>query len=117
MGSEGPGEEGTLAPELGAQQRQTPLAQPEASRKKKKRKRPPRRRPEAVLIRVPDGVTYIDTYRSAVTFGRAALTGIKAVKKTRLGHVLLELEAKGSAAEISAALITATKGALNCAPL
>lgn len=49
--------------------------------------------------------------------GRAALDAIKAVKRTRLGHVLLELGPKVSAAEVAAQLNKLTAGKVVAAPL
>ena len=83
----------------------------------KKRARPARTRPEAVLVRVPEGGQFIDTYRTTVTLGRAALTDVRAVKRTRLGHVLLELGPKVSSALVAKELAKLSSGKVVCTPL
>ena len=83
----------------------------------KKRARPARTRPEAVLVRVPEGGQFIDTYRTTVTLGRAALTDVRAVKRTRLGHVLLELGPKVSSALVAKELTKLSSGKVVCTPL
>ena len=52
-----------------------------------------------------------------MTLGRAALTDVRAVKRTRLGHVLLELGLKVSAALVAKELMRLTSGKVSCAPL
>ena len=83
----------------------------------KKRARPVRTRPEAVLVRVPEGGQFIDTYRTTVTLGRAALTDVRAVKRTRLGHVLLELGPKVSSTLVASELVKLSSGKVSCTPL
>ena len=70
-----------------------------------------------MIIKVPEGGQYIETYRTTVTLGRAALTDVRAVKRTRLGHVLLELGPKVSAALVASELRKLTSGKVECAPL
>ena len=60
-----------------------------------------RRKPDAILVSVVHPQTYIEAYRTLMTTGRASLKGVVAVKKTRLGHILLELE-KGADTEAMA---------------
>ena len=83
----------------------------------KKRARPVRTRPEAVIIKVPEGGQYIETYRTTVTLGRAALTDVRAVKRTRLGHVLLELGPKVSSTLVAKELAKLSSRKVSCTPL
>ena len=76
---------------------------------------PPKKK-KAVLVRVPEGGQYIDTYRTTVTLGRAALTQVRAVKRTRLGHVLLELAPKVSSAAVANELTRLTSGKCRVPP-
>ena len=76
-----------------------------------------RKRPEAVLVRVPPTASYLDTYKLLLSKGRETLMGVKGVKKSHQGHILLEIE-KGTNAETLAQNIRGKIGAgLVCTPL
>lgn len=58
-----------------------------------KRPRRPRRRikPEAVLVRIEQGGTYLDTYKTIASELKSLKNGVKGVRKTRTGHLLIEI--------------------------
>lgn len=58
-----------------------------------RRGRRPRRRPkpEAVLVRIQQGGSYAETYRAIVGELRTHLKGLKGVRKTRTGQLLIEI--------------------------
>lgn len=68
------------------------------------------------MLRVKQGGTFLETYRAAVTKGSEALVGIKAIKKSRLEHVLLELEKSSSAGTMAAVLSRLVGSDIECVP-
>lgn len=78
---------------------------------------PVRKRPEAVLVKVAPSSTYIDTYKLLLAKGRETLAGVKGVKKTRLGHVLLEVEKNTSAESLVRNIRDKLGDGLKCSPL
>ena len=68
-------------------------AQGVISAPQKTRDRPKvRKRPEAILVKVVPPQTYIEVYRTLVTKGKDVLKAISAMRRTRAGHILLELK-------------------------
>lgn len=59
-----------------------------------------RRRPEAVMAKVVHPLMYIEVYRVLMTKGRAAMVGVTAIKRSRMGHVLIELSKTSSANKV-----------------
>ena len=119
-------QQGQLQPQSGQQLQQQQQLQelrkrqqtPDKQRVKGRPTRPKeRRRPEAVLIKVKSPMSYIETYRVVVTKGREALKAVKAVKRTRLRHILMELEKAASASSTAADLMKLVGGAVETAPL
>ena len=97
------------------QRGQSPLPR---QRQEKRKPRPPRKRPEAVLVRVAPTSSYIDTYRLLLSKGRDILEGVVGAKRTRLGHVLLELGKQNSAVTLVSSLRDKLGGnGIDCSPL
>ena len=90
-----------------------PLVQKEASgpRRRNENEQGPRirKRPDAIMVTVTYPETYLDVYRTLMVEGKPALRGVSAVKRTRLGHILLEL-VKGTDAEAMANDLTKVTG-------
>lgn len=69
------------------------------------------------MLKVKHGGSFIETYREVVTKAREALVGIKAIKKSRLGHGLLELDKSARAATMVTALKQRLGDGVDCVPL
>lgn len=58
----------------------------------KRAKRPRKRaKPEAVLVRIEQGGTYLETYKTIAGELKTLINGVKGVRKTRTGHLLIEI--------------------------
>lgn len=68
----------------------------------KKGKRPRKRvKPEAVLVRVEPGRTYLETYKAISGELKTLIKGVKGVRKTRTGQMLIEVGPEGKVEEVS----------------
>lgn len=67
--------------------------------KKDKRARK-RVKPEAVLIKIDQGGTYLDTYKAIADELKTHRKGVKGVRKTRTGHMLIEVGPEAKVEEV-----------------
>ena len=75
-----------------------------------------RRRNEAILVKVDQDANWIDSYREIVE-AKDLLRETTDVRKTRIGHILIEINNKVSADEVAEKLKTAMKKDVEILPL
>ena len=75
-----------------------------------------RRRNEAILVKVDQDANWIDSYREIVE-AKDLLRETTDVRKTRIGHILIEINNKVSADEVAEKLKTAMKKDIEILPL
>jgi hypothetical protein len=79
------------------------------------RERTPRRWREAILVKVGQGTNWIDSYREAEV--KSALKETTAVRKTKAGHILIELTSKVTVDEVADSLKKAMRQGTKIVPL
>jgi hypothetical protein len=76
----------------------------------------PRRKNEVILVKVGQGVSWIDSYREPVE-AKSALKETTAVRRIRAGHVLIEISSKVTTGEVADSLKKAMRQDTEIVPL